>query len=223
LWKPSKCAALARYFPPSPCRPHLWSAGTGRPGEPGIVERRHRRTSVCRRDICLTDGLLLPTMVVVAGLLPAATPLVEHERRRNVCPASKPCSGRSQDLSFPRSFVCAHCGVDVSLDAPGTSHRNHCPRCLWSRHLDRNVPGDRKADCPGGMEPISVTVRGERRWMLIHRCTRCGRLRMNRTAADDNMLLLMQLAALPLATPPLPYLSHVTPPGHGSGTAERRT
>jgi hypothetical protein len=57
------------------------------------------------------------------------------------------------------------------------------------------------------MEPIAVTVRGEHRWMLIHRCTHCGRLRMNRTAADDNMLLLIQLAALPLATPPLPFLS----------------
>jgi RNHCP domain len=57
------------------------------------------------------------------------------------------------------------------------------------------------------MEPIAVTVRGEHRWMLIHRCTRCGRLRMNRTAGDDNVLLLMQLAALPLATPPVPYFS----------------
>ena len=107
-------------------------------------------------------------------------------------------------MSFPRSFQCGHCGVDVSLDAPGTSHRNHCPSCLWSRHLDRNVPGDRKAGCPGGMEPIAVTVRGEHRWMLIHRCTRCGRLRMNRTAADDNVLLLIQLAARPLAMPPGP-------------------
>ncbi len=41
--------------------------------------------------------------------------------------------------------------------------------------------------------------------MLIHRCTRCGRLRMNRAAADDNVLLLLQLAVLPLATPPIPY------------------
>jgi hypothetical protein len=71
------------------------------------------------------------------------------------------------------------------------------------------------------MEPIAVTVRGERRWMLIHRCTRCGRLRMNRAAADDNMLLLMQLAALPLATPPIPYLSPATPPGPGCTTADR--
>jgi hypothetical protein len=56
------------------------------------------------------------------------------------------------------------------------------------------------------MEPIAVTVRGERRWVLIHRCTHCGRLRLNKTAADDNMLALLQLAALPLATPPLPLL-----------------
>jgi hypothetical protein len=63
------------------------------------------------------------------------------------------------------------------------------------------------------MEPIAVTVRGERRWMLIHRCTRCGRLRLNRTAADDNVLLLLQLAALPLATPPMPYASPAASPG----------
>jgi DNA-directed RNA polymerase subunit RPC12/RpoP len=128
----------------------------------------------------------------------------------------------SSGLSFPRSFQCGHCGVDVSLDAPGTSHRNHCPACLWSRHLDRNVPGDRKAGCPGGMEPIAVTVRGEHRWMLIHRCTHCGRLRMNRTAADDNVLLLVQLAALPLATPPIPYLRPAASPAPGFTTQDGR-
>ena len=71
------------------------------------------------------------------------------------------------------------------------------------------------------MEPIAVTVRGERRWMLIHRRTRCGRLRMNRSAADDNVLLLMQLAALPLATPPIPYLGLTMPADPGSTTADR--
>jgi len=64
------------------------------------------------------------------------------------------------------------------------------------------------------MEPIAVTVRGERRWVLIHRCTHCGRLRLNKTAADDNMLLLIQLAALPLTMPPLATSSLGTgPPG----------
>lgn len=71
------------------------------------------------------------------------------------------------------------------------------------------------------MEPIAVTVRGEHRWMLIHRCTQCGRLRMNRTAGDDNVLLLVQLAALPLATPPVPYASQVAP-AQQSGKAAAR-
>lgn len=55
------------------------------------------------------------------------------------------------------------------------------------------------------MEPIAVTVRTESRWVLIHRCTNCGRLRLNKTAGDDNILLLMQLASLPLANPFVPF------------------
>ena len=114
------------------------------------------------------------------------------------------CSERSSRMSFARCFRCGHCGVAVSLDAPGTTHRNHCPACLWSRHLDRNAPGDREARCAAGMEPIAVTVRGEGRWVLVHRCLDCGRLRLNKTAADDNQLRLMQLAALPFTMPPFP-------------------
>lgn len=108
-------------------------------------------------------------------------------------------------MAFSRSFKCGHCGVAVSNDAPGTTHRNHCPSCLWSRHLDRNAPGDRDAKCSGGMEPIAVTVRGKGRWVLIHRCTDCGRLRLNKTAGDDNTFALLRLAALPLTMPPMPY------------------
>jgi hypothetical protein len=55
------------------------------------------------------------------------------------------------------------------------------------------------------MEPIAVTVRGEGRWVLIHRCTNCGRLRLNKTAGDDNVMLLMRLAALPLTMPFVPF------------------
>lgn len=55
------------------------------------------------------------------------------------------------------------------------------------------------------MEPIAVTVRGEGRWVLVHRCVDCGRLRLNKTAADDNTMLLLQIAATPLTMPPFPY------------------
>jgi hypothetical protein len=57
--------------------------------------------------------------------------------------------------------------------------------------------------------------------MLIHRCTQCGRLRMNRTAADDNVLLLVQLAALPLATPPIPYAGQASPAHLDAKTADK--
>jgi len=111
---------------------------------------------------------------------------------------------RGPSRSRPQSFRCQHCRMDVSLDAPGTAHRNHCPNCLWSRHLDDHRPGDRSADCRSGMEPLAVAVRGDGEWLLVHRCTGCGLVRLNRTASDDQPLLLVRLAVRPLAQPPFP-------------------
>jgi len=65
-------------------------------------------------------------------------------------------------------------------------------------------PGDRRADCGGLMDPVSVWVRESGEWALIHRCCACGALSSNRVAADDNELALMQLAAKPLARPLFP-------------------
>jgi hypothetical protein len=103
----------------------------------------------------------------------------------------------------PKSFRCVNCRLDVPSDAPGTQHRNHCPACLWSRHVDVR-PGDRSADCGSGMEPIAISVRGKGEWMIIHRCTGCGELDANRSAGDDSPLLLLRLAVRPLALPPFP-------------------
>jgi RNHCP domain-containing protein len=103
----------------------------------------------------------------------------------------------------PSSFRCGHCRLDVSIDAVGTAHRNHCPNCLWSRHVD-DSPGDRAAECGSLMEPIAITVRGNGEWVLVHRCRGCDELHLNRTAGDDNPLMLMRLAVQPLAQPPFP-------------------
>ncbi len=111
----------------------------------------------------------------------------------------------------PRTFRCGNCRLDVGLDAPGTRHRNHCPNCLWSRHVDDDVPGDRAADCHAVMEPIAVCVRANGEWALVHRCGGCETVRLNRTAGDDNALMLMRLAVRPLAQPPFPleWLSRI--------------
>ena len=102
------------------------------------------------------------------------------------------------------SFRCAHCRLDVSMRAPGTAHRNHCPACLTSKHVDDHRPGDRASDCHARMEAIAITVRGDGEWVLIHRCTGCDELSANRIAGDDNALLLVRLAVRPLAQPPFP-------------------
>jgi hypothetical protein len=101
------------------------------------------------------------------------------------------------------SFRCGNCRLDVPVDAVGTAHRNHCPNCLWSRHVD-DSPGDRATECGSLMEPIAITVRGDGEWVLVHRCRGCDELHLNRTAGDDNPLILMRLAVQPLAQPPFP-------------------
>ena len=101
------------------------------------------------------------------------------------------------------SFVCKVCGGTVLPDGAGSGHRNHCPYCLSSRHLDTS-PGDRAAECGGIMELIAVWIRKNGEWALIHRCKACGMLSSNRIAADDNPIKLMSIAMKPVSSPPFP-------------------
>ena len=105
--------------------------------------------------------------------------------------------------SCMESFTCKVCGALVTPEDAGSRHRNHCPRCLSSFHVD-NRPGDRASLCGGTMDPIGVWVRKDGEWALIHRCRACGALSSNRIAADDNPALLMSIAVKPLAEPPFP-------------------
>ena len=100
-------------------------------------------------------------------------------------------------------FKCRVCGFLCTPDGAGTMHRNHCPNCLSSLHVD-NETGDRKCDCGGVMEAVAVWVRKNGEWAIIHRCRRCGELDSNRIAADDNPVRLMAIAMKPLAEPPFP-------------------
>ncbi|MGW4479376.1 RNHCP domain-containing protein [Rhodococcus triatomae] len=95
-------------------------------------------------------------------------------------------------------FRCVGCRLEVSLIAPGTAHRNHCPNCLVSLHVDRRVPGDRSADCRGRMDALTMSVRPDGEWMIIHQCCTCDELSVNRIAGDDNAMALVRLAVKPL-------------------------
>lgn len=95
----------------------------------------------------------------------------------------QPPAGRRSEENT--GFECGHCSRRVSPHAGG-SYRNHCPHCLWSKHVDV-VPGDRAASCGGQMQPAGVDHSGKKGFMVIHRCTLCGAEDRNRLAPDDDM------------------------------------
>lgn len=74
-------------------------------------------------------------------------------------------------------FQCLRCGADVQPSTDG-SFRNHCPFCLYSRHVDVR-PGDRRSRCGSLMRPVGLRRRG-RRPQLVHRCIGCGQVKVNR-------------------------------------------
>jgi len=86
-------------------------------------------------------------------------------------------------------FVCGYCSHRVE----GSGYTNHCPVCLWSRHVDIN-PGDRQEPCQGLMEPVGVETKGDE-YRILFRCTRCGQERWNKAAKEDNFEVLLQIAA----------------------------
>lgn len=86
------------------------------------------------------------------------------------------------------TFICLNCGRKVS----GGRYVNHCPYCLWSKHVDQDVPGDRQSKCQGAMKPVGVIKKGER-WRIIHRCQRCGKKTVTDTRKEDNFDLVVKL------------------------------
>ena len=64
------------------------------------------------------------------------------------------------------SFNCRVCSRLVTPGGAGCEHRNHCPNCLSSLHVDVE-PGDREADCGGIMDAIAVWVRKDGEWAII--------------------------------------------------------
>lgn len=77
-------------------------------------------------------------------------------------------------------FICENCGKEIK----GSGYTNHCPFCLWSKHVDIN-PGDRAAKCGGMMKPVEVEIKGGE-YSIIHQCVKCGYRKKNKTAPNDD-------------------------------------
>ncbi len=125
---------------------------------------------------------------------------LEEKHRRRLRP--RPGLGRMHGLE-QNGFKCIHCHVFVSSEPAlsGVQNRNHCPYCLWSRHLDLERPGDRLAACKEKMKPAGLALKRTRKkygpqvgeLMLIHQCLECGKISINRIAADDVASTLFEL------------------------------
>ena len=96
-------------------------------------------------------------------------------------------------MSFKKTienFVCEHCGYSVK----GNGYTNHCPKCLYSKHVDVN-PGDRAATCGGMMKPIAIEGSTGAGYSVRQKCEKCGFTRMNGVAPDDDPDAVVALAA----------------------------
>jgi DNA-directed RNA polymerase subunit RPC12/RpoP len=83
-----------------------------------------------------------------------------------------------------KGFTCLNC---KKYNPPhSSSERNHCKYCLYSKHLDLNIPGDRKSKCLGIMKVIKIDFNSKKGYMLIHKCIKCGKINKNKVMDDDD-------------------------------------
>ncbi len=86
------------------------------------------------------------------------------------------------------NFICEVCGQVVK----GNGFTNHCPKCLWSKHVDI-WPGDRKNPCQGLMEPKEIFKKNGQ-WRIIHLCQKCQERKEITMAINDNWEKLIEIS-----------------------------
>lgn len=91
------------------------------------------------------------------------------------------------------NYACGRCGETIV----GGRYHNHCPHCLWSKHLDDKVPGDRASECQALMEPVGV-LRKKNTWRIVHQCTGCEKHTVIDSAPEDDFNLIIKFSQLPL-------------------------
>jgi len=89
-------------------------------------------------------------------------------------------------------FTCQNCGHHNPKLAG--SCRNHCTKCLYSLHLDKENPGDRQSTCKNLMKAIGIEQNKKKGWVIKHKCTKCQKIINNKSAADDNFDEIIKLS-----------------------------
>ena len=74
------------------------------------------------------------------------------------------------------------------------SSRDHCPFCLYSKHVDTN-PGDRNNSCKGIMKPIGIEKYKDT-YKIIYQCMKCKEKHKNIIAKDDDMNEIIHISSI---------------------------
>lgn len=89
-------------------------------------------------------------------------------------------------------FICENCHKKVNkLEY---SARDHCPYCLYSKHVDIN-PGDRENKCRGLFIPIGIE-KFKSTYKIIYRCQKCHEIHKNVMAIDDNYDKIIEISSI---------------------------
>ena len=88
-------------------------------------------------------------------------------------------------------FICESCGRQVKK--LNYSARDHCPYCLYSKHVDIN-PGDRANTCGGLLKPVDIE-KFKDSYKIIYHCEKCGQSHKNIIASDDDIDVVIQLSS----------------------------
>ncbi len=91
------------------------------------------------------------------------------------------------------SFLCENCGLEVKQLQ--YTARDHCNHCLYSKHVDL-LPGDRKCNCHGLLEPIAVE-KFKDSYKIVYKCQKCALIHKNIVANDDDFNEILKIMQNP--------------------------
>ena len=89
-------------------------------------------------------------------------------------------------------FICENCNKEVN--PLGYTARDHCPYCLYSKHVDIN-PGDRNNECKGLLKPIEIE-KFKDTYKIIYKCEKCKEIHKNIIAKDDDMNEIIKISQI---------------------------
>ena len=84
-------------------------------------------------------------------------------------------------IRVEENFVCEVCGTKVV----GSGYTDHCPNCLFSKHVDEELAGDRSSACHGLMESVGIRHKKGKN-QIKYQCIKCGKVFYCKITDNDN-------------------------------------